>query len=116
MPLYKTSHFITKETIGIFQGQRPSTAANKAFTKLRRSNKDLIEETIDVITEGHKHNTTYTVKYTQVNDPLLGIIMRPIATKTYNSCPAFSSTIIAESEENKPGSAEAPPDAQLEAP
>jgi hypothetical protein len=81
MPLYQTLKSDTKEPIGIFQGQRPSAAANKAFTKLRRTNKDLVEQIIDVVTEGHKHTTRYNVKYSEVNDELLGLIKKPVSTK-----------------------------------
>lgn len=78
MPLYQTR--TATDAVGVFQGQRPSAAACKAFSKLRRLNKDLVEQKIYVLTEGHKMSSAYNVQYIEVTDAL-GTFKRPVATK-----------------------------------
>jgi hypothetical protein len=69
-------------SIGTYSGQRPSTAACKAFTTLRRTNKSLQETQIKVLTQGHKNYVIYTVVYTDVEHALLGHVKKPVATKS----------------------------------
>ena len=81
MPLYKTLTDADVD-IGIYSSQRPSTAACKAFTVLRRKNFTLNECKIKVCTEGRKDVIVYTVTYTDVQDAFLGALKRPIAVKS----------------------------------
>ena len=81
MPLYKTST-VSGTTIGVYNAQRPSIAASKAFTTLRRQDKQLQNADVVVQTEGKKNSQSFQVEYKQVEDDFLGIVFRPIATKT----------------------------------
>ena len=80
MPLYKTSN-VSGLTIGVYNAQRPSIAASKAFTTLRRQNKDLRTADISVQTEGKKLSQAFQVEYKEVQDAFLGLVFRPIATR-----------------------------------
>jgi hypothetical protein len=84
MPLYKTSNGSGK-TIGVYNAQRPSIAASKAFTSLRRQEKDLLNAEIFVQTEGKKITQSFQVEYKQIQDDFLGLVFRPIATKTVDA-------------------------------
>ena len=79
MPLYKTTS--SGVTIGIYNCQRPSAAACKAFTALRRKDRSLKTSAIAVATEGRSQSTIYNVEYARVEDPFFGFIDRPVATK-----------------------------------
>jgi hypothetical protein len=81
MPLYKTSTS-TGTTIGVYNAQRPSIAATKAFTTLRRQDKQLIQSEVHVQTEGKKNSQSFQVEYKQVEDDFLGTVFRPIAIKS----------------------------------
>jgi len=79
MPLYLTVH--ESKTVGTYNAQRPSVAACKAFTTLKRSNATLEQAFIEVQTEGKKNLSKFKVEYMQVEDKFLGLLHRPIATK-----------------------------------
>lgn len=79
MPLYRTLY--KSNEVGVYSGQRPSVAACKAFTQLRK--KDPIKEAcIEVYSVSRKSSTNFDVVYKQVDDDLLGSIYRPFATKS----------------------------------
>ena len=85
MPLYQTTNE-NGNVIGIYNGQRPSVAATKAFTTMRRRVPGLTESMVHVKTEGRREITKYSVVYCLVKDTFLGEIWRPVATKrTINS-------------------------------
>jgi hypothetical protein len=78
MPIYQTKS--DDVPIGRYSAQRPSVAACKSFTSLRRRNKDLKKAEITVVTEGPKkiiHD--YSVSYDESIHDLLGLMFRPVA-------------------------------------
>ena len=77
--MYKTTQ--SGVTIGIYNCQRPSAAACKAFTTLRRKDHSLKTASIAVATEGRVNSTIYDVEYARVEDAFFGSIERPVATK-----------------------------------
>ena len=87
MPLYKTS-LDTGRDIGIYSAQRPSVAACKAYSAYYKK-MGLVNENespkgplvVRVVTEGKTLSTRFQVVYTQVTDPFLGTLMRPVATQ-----------------------------------
>lgn len=78
MPTYKT--FYNSVEVGVYSGQRPSTAACKAFTQLRKA-KPTNEAIIDVLSTTKKKPIQFRVEYKESTDDLLGTIYRPYATK-----------------------------------
>lgn len=82
MPLYKTSHL--NSIVGIYNCQRPSTAACKAFTTLKRRDPQLESAVILVTTEGRSLTTTFDVKYGSTQDDFFGTIFRPVASKIHS--------------------------------
>jgi len=81
MPVYYTKS--TDGPIGIYKAQRPSVAACKSFSTLRRRRKSLEQSNITVVTEGPKKiEHHFCVSYGLCARPhVLGPLMRPIATK-----------------------------------
>jgi hypothetical protein len=79
MPLYQTLHD-NGSVIGVYNAQRPSVAACKAFTTLRRINPSENALTIRVVTEGRKLSQAFNVHYAMTHDAFFGEIMRPVAT------------------------------------
>jgi hypothetical protein len=78
MPIYQTK--FEGQSVGIYTAQRPSIAACKTFSTLRRRNPHMSEARIAVVTEGHRkieHN--YNVTYKNETDSFLGNITRPVA-------------------------------------
>ena len=78
MPMYQTLN-ADGSVIGVYGGQRPSVAACKAFTTLRRQGREA-PMCIHVVTEGRKLSRAYDVNYAVVQDPFLGSMSRPVAT------------------------------------
>jgi hypothetical protein len=79
MPLYEVRK--GDQVIGQYAAQRPSTAATKAFTALRRKDKSLEKETFTVQTESRSTKMQFRVEYREVNDDFLGLRKRPIALR-----------------------------------
>jgi hypothetical protein len=79
-PLYKTT--LEDKIIGIYNCQRPSAAASKAFTTLRRKDPELLKQQIHVHTEGRSACVTYDVSYETVLDSFFGSIKMPVARKS----------------------------------
>ena len=76
--MYQTKY--EGQGIGIYNAQRPSVAACKTFSMLRRRNPKMQNAEISVVTEGNRkieHN--YMVTYKNDSDAFLGNIMRPVA-------------------------------------
>jgi hypothetical protein len=80
VPLYKTTKDL--KIVGFYNCQRPSAAACKAFTSLRRKDNSLTRETIQVTTEGRSASVNYDVSYESVDDVFFGKIMMPVAKKS----------------------------------
>jgi hypothetical protein len=81
MPTYEVRRASDDFVIGQYTAQRPSTAATKAFTTLRRKDKSLDKETFMVQTESRSTRIQFRVEYREVNDDFLGLKKRPIAIR-----------------------------------
>lgn len=79
MTLYQV--LLDSVPLGIYSGQRPSAAACKAFSVLRRKNPDIGPTKLAVVTEGRKKTTEFMVEYKHAPNEFLKIEMQPIATK-----------------------------------
>ncbi len=79
MPLYKTSQ--NEKIVGIYNCQRPSAAACKALTALRRKDQSIEKAVIQVQTEGRLLSAKFDVTYESVNDSFFGSIKMPVARK-----------------------------------
>ena len=79
MTLYQV--LLGTTVLGVYSAQRPSTAACKAFTVLRRKEPNLGPTKISVVTEGRKKLTDFIVEYKYDPDDYLKIEMRPVATR-----------------------------------
>jgi hypothetical protein len=91
-PQYKTRTRSRRE-IGIYTGQRPSVAACKAFSTLRKKDKTITTFDVEVMTEGRRNYTWYRVTYETVDDALLGSMMRPVARKILEGDLPFIATL-----------------------
>lgn len=69
--------------IGIYKAQRPSSAAHKSMTVLKRRY-GLNEARIEILTEGTKRLYVFNVKYQEVFDNFLGLRLRPVASLETN--------------------------------
>lgn len=67
--------------LGVYSGQRPSAAACKAFTVLRRKDPEMGPTKLAVVTEGRKKTTEFVVEYKSAPNEFLKIEMQPVATK-----------------------------------
>lgn len=81
MPLYEVRRSSDNNVIGQYTAQRPSTAATKAFTTLRKKDKTIEKETFMVQTDSRTKPVQFIVEYREVNDDFLGLKKRPIALK-----------------------------------
>lgn len=78
MPLYRVFH----ETFDAeYSAQRPSSAANKGLTALRKRDPSLESIILYVQTSTKKRPTKFLVEYKEQEDPFLGLSKRPVATK-----------------------------------
>ena len=81
MPVYNVVRETNNEMVGSYNAQRPSTAAKKAFTTLRKRQKTLVKETFFVYTESRIKPQKFVVEYMESEDEFLGRIKRPVATR-----------------------------------
>jgi hypothetical protein len=79
MTLYQV--LLGTTVLGIYSGQRPSAAACKAFSVMRRKDPSLGPTRLSVVTEGRKKTTEFMVEYKNEPDAFLNISMQPVATK-----------------------------------
>lgn len=79
MTLYQV--LLGSTVLGIYSGQRPSAAACKAFSVLRRKDTTIGPTKLSVVTEGRKKTTEFMVEYKRAPDAFLNIEMQPVATK-----------------------------------
>lgn len=88
MPLYQVRNASCNSILGHYIGDRPSAAACKASTSMRRKDPMLKTMRLKVLTEGRKMHVTFEVTYEAASSDAFseacGIVNRPKARKVTN--------------------------------
>jgi hypothetical protein len=83
MPVYDVYDFVTNTHIGTYTAQRPSIAACKGLTILRKQDKSIEKRCISIQVSSKKERTLFDVEYKDATHAFLGSCKKSIATKRH---------------------------------